>query len=412
MSLCINPKCLQPQNSNTLLFCLNCGSELLLDGRYRATKELGGGGFGKTYEVVDRNSQPRVLKVLIKNYPKYVELFEQEAQVLSMLDHPGIPRVEESGYFVYYPRDSAEPLHCLVMEKVEGLNLEEYIAQRGYRPIKQKRALFWLAELTNILEQVHGQNFFHRDIKPANIMLRSDGCLVLIDFGTVRQVTNTYLKKQAAGRVTGVISTGYTPLEQMRGKSVQQSDFYALGGTMIFLLTAQTPTDFYDPETDTLQWREAAPNTSPQFADLIDHMMAHLPSQRPQTTEEIIQAIYTIDPAIAQECYPPTFTRNSSATEPTQYMPQSRVTRNNSQSRVTRRQNLSQAPPSQSGLDPEFVQLCQQELAEFIGPMAAIICRQTLAQNPGISAREFVDILAGKIPDPQQGRDFQRRIFP
>jgi serine/threonine protein kinase len=53
MSLCINPRCPNPINRDTLLFCVSCGSELLLEGRYRVTQQLGGGGFGKTYEVKD-----------------------------------------------------------------------------------------------------------------------------------------------------------------------------------------------------------------------------------------------------------------------------------------------------------------------------------------------------------------------
>ncbi|MEW6492250.1 MAG: bifunctional serine/threonine-protein kinase/formylglycine-generating enzyme family protein [Cyanobacteriota bacterium] len=178
MSLCINPNCPKPENSDNLLFCTNCGSELLLEGRYRVTRQLGAGGFGRTYEVNDRNT-PKVLKVLIKNDAKYVELFQREAEVLSKLNHPGIPQVEAEGYFTVFPRNSTEPLHCLVMERIEGMNLEEYLQQRGNRPINQKLALQWLTELATVLDVVHSQNFFHRDIKPSNIMLKPDGNLAL-----------------------------------------------------------------------------------------------------------------------------------------------------------------------------------------------------------------------------------------
>ena len=114
MSLCINPHCKNPQNSHTLLFCTGCGSELLIDGRYRAMRELGQGGFGITYEVLDLNSQPKVLKVLMDNHPKYTELFRQEADVLGILNHPGIPKLDEDGYFLYFPNGAFEPLHCIV----------------------------------------------------------------------------------------------------------------------------------------------------------------------------------------------------------------------------------------------------------------------------------------------------------
>lgn len=400
MSLCINPQCQKPNNSSTLLFCQNCGSELLLDGRYRAIRQMGGGGFGKTYEVLDRHSQSQVLKVLIRNYPKYVELFQQEAHILSTLNHYGIPKVEEDGYFTYYPRDEEEPLHCLVMEKIEGLNLQEYIQQRDNRPISQKRVLQWLAELAAILEQVHNHNFFHRDIKPANIMLRVDGRLVLIDFGTVRQVTDTYLQKQAAGLITGVFSTGYTPLEQIKGQAVQQSDFYALGGTMIFLLTAQNPSDFYDPDTDKIYWRQAVQNILPRFATLIDHLMATLPSQRPQTARDILTEIASIDPHLpAVQTY-------------FSFAPQTNIPLIPNTNLGG--ENFSVTPVSaqiQPSLTQDFINLCRRELAECIGPIATVICRRTLNQNPTISTLEFVEALAQKIPNPDQAREFRQRVI-
>ena len=211
MSLCINPLCQKAENPDNTLFCFGCGSELLLEGRYRVTKELGGGGFGKTYEVYEaRSNTSKVLKVLINNHPKAVELFQREAEVLKSLNHPGIPKVESDSYFVYFSRSSTEPLHCLIMEKIEGLDLWEYIRQRQQRPIDEKLAIQWLSEVVEILQQVHSQNFFHRDIKPSNIMLRPNGRLALIDFGSARQVTETYIAKQVQGQVTGIMTAGYS----------------------------------------------------------------------------------------------------------------------------------------------------------------------------------------------------------
>ena len=91
------------------------------------------------------------------------------------------------------------------------LNQNEQVSLRVYlthRPIDSQLALEWLLQLAEILDEVHQQQFFHRDIKPPNIILRADGQLVLIDFGTVRAVTPTYFKKQPTGQVTKILSAG------------------------------------------------------------------------------------------------------------------------------------------------------------------------------------------------------------
>jgi eukaryotic-like serine/threonine-protein kinase len=288
MSYCINPNCPQPQNTRQPLFCQSCGSELLLEGCYRVLRPLGGGGFGKTYEVDDSGTK-KVLKVLFNTVPKAIELFQQEAEVLKHLKHPGIPKVESDGYFIYFPRDAKEPLHCLVMEKIEGMNLEEYITQRNDQAISERAAIRWLKQITEILHQVHKKNYFHRDIKPPNIMLRPNGQLVLIDFGTAREVTQTLMQKVAGQQVTGIISAGYTPPEQMNGKAVPQSDFFALGRTFVYLLTGKYPQDFAeDSRTGTLIWRDDTAGISQKLLDLIDYLMSPFPGNRPKDTQEIL----------------------------------------------------------------------------------------------------------------------------
>ncbi len=299
MSYCLNPKCPNPADlSNSQReICRHCGSELVVKGRYRIVRPLGGGGFGKTYEVSDRGT-PKVLKILYKNHPKAVELFQQEAVVLSRLQHPGIPKVEEDGYFTFQPSNFKEPLHCLVMEKISGSNLEDWLKERHNKALSEEEVLECFKQLVEILDKVHQQQFFHRDIKPLNIMRRPDGQLVLIDFGAAREVTGTYLAKVGQGQnVTGIVSPGYTPPEQVNGKAVPQSDFYALGRTLVFLMTGQPPTAFPEnPRTGKLIWRERAPQISPELADVIDYMMAPFPGNRPQNAQMILQCLQESDP--------------------------------------------------------------------------------------------------------------------
>jgi serine/threonine protein kinase len=296
MTLCINPHCSKPQNSENILFCQTCGSELLLEGRYRVTRQLGAGGFGKTFEVNHSNTI-KVLKVLMLDDAKAVSLFQQEAQVLNHLNHPGIPKGDR--YFTFSPKNSQASLHCLVMEKIEGLDLHQYMEQRGNCPIDEKLALLWLTQLANILHEVHQQKFFHRDIKPPNIMLKADGNLVLIDFGTAREITQTYHQKAAGQNITGIISLGYTPLEQANGKAVPQSDFFALGRTFVYLLTGKSPDQFSeDPRTGKLMWRDSALQISSQVAGLIDYLMEAFPGKRPQNAQMILRCLSEINSTV------------------------------------------------------------------------------------------------------------------
>ncbi len=302
MSLCINPDCLRPDHvgNGEASRCQACGTTLVLQGRYRVMRVLSNQtGFGVVYEAYERNL-PKILKVLRRDrarVPKVLDLFKQEALVLSHLRHPGVPYVSEDGYFTLTPPDSTEPLHCIVMEKIDGLNLKQWMQQQGNHPVHEEQAIGWLQQLAGILQQVHQNNYFHRDIKPDNIMIRTSGQLTLVDFGAAREMTQTYLAQMHQGSgVTAISSAGYTPPEQEQGQAVPQSDFYALGRTLIYLLTAKSPTDtaLYDPFQNRFEWRSQAPQVSPALADLIDAMIAPRVVDRPNTAQDILARIQAI----------------------------------------------------------------------------------------------------------------------
>jgi WD40 repeat protein len=321
MSYCINPSCPQPNdpaNANNRI-CRNCGSELLLQGRYQVMRLLSDtSGFGKVYEAYI-GATPKILKVLKQEHNinlRVIELFQQEAAVLSQLNHPGIPKVEPDGYFQFFPRNSTQPVHCIIMEKIDGLDLKQWMKQQGNHPISEKQALNWLNQLAEILHLVHQKNYFHRDIKPANIMLRSTGQLVLIDFGTARELTYTYLAEVGgAGSVTKISSAGYTPPEQEKGHAVPQSDFYALGRTFVYLLTGKQATDqeIYEPLTDTFNWRNYAPNISPKLANFIDKLMAPTAAARHKNTQEILDEIANISGESSRFKRPPNLEDSTSS---------------------------------------------------------------------------------------------------
>ncbi len=300
MGICINPDCLTPNypHDPAHRYCQSCGSDLLLVGRYRVTSLLSdNSGFGTIYEADEQNI-PKILKVLKKqlnHQPKAVELFQQEVEVLQQLDHPGIPKVD--GYFQYQTKHNLS-LHCFVMEKIDGLNLEQWLELRLNQPIDEKTAIKWLKQVTEILDKVHQKDYFHRDIKPSNIMVRGNGQLVLIDFGTAREITGTYLAKVSRKKeeVTGIITPGYTPLEQANGQALPQSDFFALGRTFVYLVTGESPNFMkINPYTGELIWQDQTKHISPQLIDLINYLIAPFPGQRPKNAQEILSRLTEIE---------------------------------------------------------------------------------------------------------------------
>ncbi|WP_299488289.1 serine/threonine-protein kinase [Acaryochloris sp. IP29b_bin.137] len=428
MSLCINPSCSDPQSSDEHLFCASCGSELLLEGRYRVLRLRGQGGFGKTYEVSDLDSRPKILKILTDNYPKHVELFQREANLLSQLNHPGIPKVEPNSYFTFYPRNWKEPLHCLVMEKIVGLDLQEYLRQRGH-PIDEKLAIQWLKQVLKILQVVHSQQVLHRDIKPSNIMLKANGNICLVDFGTARSVTNVTNTQQGGTRV---VSSFYTPREQIHGQAVPQSDYFALGRTFVYLVTGKELSHFYDGSKDEFEWRSTAINISPRFANLLDWLMAPTASQRPANAEVVLQQLVVLESS--GQSIPKVALNKALELEPTQAVnsphPKTPPTATpTGTAHPPRSQAVPTNPPppgpnsaapesatapimanSKPMIRPEFGQKCQQVLAEFIGPISAIVYQRTLTQHPNVTEQELVKLLSQQIPIAEQSTEFRQRL--
>ncbi|ASC69470.1 Serine-threonine kinase domain protein [Halomicronema hongdechloris C2206] len=172
------------------------------------------------------------------------------------------------------------------------MDLEKYMRNRGNKPISEKTSLAWLEQIIGILKVIHDQNFLHRDIKPSNIILKPEGELVLIDFGAVREMSQTYAIKSTG---TFVCSLGYTSPEQQTSKAIPQSDFFALGRTFVFLLTGKEIKDLELDETaKELIWQEHAMQISERLIRIIDSMVAYAPAKRPSSAEDIIHALESI----------------------------------------------------------------------------------------------------------------------
>lgn len=309
MSFCINPWCSQRQNPDEAEICQSCGTPLLINDRIRLLRPLR--EFvdlvpSEVFEVEDLTGSyaippgRRVLKTLRTVDAKRVEMMEREVRTLQMLNHPGIPKADLGDLFEFQPNNAGFPLYCLLMTKLEGQDLDQWIEANGR--ISQEKALEWLKQLFQILHEVHDCGFFHRDIKPSNILLKEDGTLALIDFGGVREVTETYLAKlSGTGEPTGfdkeheitiVRTPMFSPPEQVNGRAIPQSDFYAVGRTFVTLVTGLDLFDIpLDGDNKKLLWREKAPHIDPPLADFIDKLMSLSPKQRPKTTGDILDQL-------------------------------------------------------------------------------------------------------------------------
>lgn len=201
---------------------------------------------------------------------------------------PGLPAGEMLFPLVL---NTGRQLRCFIMEKVEGEDLQNWLAHHQCLT-SHKTALDWLKQLTQILQFVHENGFFHRDIKPSNIMLRPDGKLILIDFGTARNLSQTIVNGKS---ITVIHSVGYTAPEQLEGHAVLQSDFYALGRTFIYLITGIDPTG--DRRQDLPHWFKYVKDkqTPKKFIDLIQVMTNSDPQKRPPTTQAILEKIENIE---------------------------------------------------------------------------------------------------------------------
>jgi serine/threonine protein kinase len=289
MSYCINPNCLHRENGDYQKICENCSTPLLIRGRYLLSKPVRCLERSKYFEVFEAEDtlsggKGKILKVLKVTHEGLINLFRREAEVLSWLEHPGIPAVESDGYFSY-PSEAQPELHCLVMEKVEGQDLGKWIQDHSLT--SPQLALKWLKELALILDQIHKNNLFHGDIKPSNIIRKPSGQIVLIDFGAVKQTLQMFYRQNDQI----ILTPGYAPPEQLNQQAVPQSDFYALGRTFVHLLTRQHPIDLIEKEGQ-LIWRQYLPSQFPSLlADFIDELMSPLLSDRPSDTDKVLQRI-------------------------------------------------------------------------------------------------------------------------
>lgn len=203
---------------------------------------------------------------------KHLDLFEREASILRRLEHPGIPRV-----FDFFQDETREGQLFIVQEFIDGTSLSERI-EKG--PMFGQDEILQLAVgLLDILDYLHGRAppVLHRDIKPSNILVRSDGSPTLVDFGGV-----TFgWRAPTQGGTTVVGTFGYMPPEQLMGQGGPASDLYALGATLLHVLTGRPPTDF-PFDSGRIEVPPELPKADP-LTRLVDALLRPAPRDRPKS---------------------------------------------------------------------------------------------------------------------------------
>ncbi len=278
----------------------------VLRDRYQLQKPLGHNAGRQTWLAMDTQASPPktvVVKFLMFNPQMQwdeLKLFKREAQVLKNLNHPRIPK-----YLDYFSVDDVEagleassidnknsdqskvnglPWFALVQEYIPGSSLKQLLEQG--KQFKENQVRHFAEDLLKILIDLHELSppVLHRDIKPSNLILGKNNQIYLVDFGAVQD------KAKAEGVTFTVVGTsGYAPPEQLWGKAVPASDLYALGATLIHLLTGIPPSQL-PQQRMRIKFRDKV-KINQNFANWIEQLIQPAPERRLSTARQAFSAL-------------------------------------------------------------------------------------------------------------------------
>jgi serine/threonine protein kinase len=271
---------------------------MIVSGRYEVITPIKSGGMGAVYRAFDLHFQKRevALKEMLQEFSseETAELvrrkFEEEAEILVNLSHPGIPRVLD--HFI------ERNICYIVMDFIDGVSLdrllEEYLVLTG-KPVRQDLAVHYAVQLCTILEYLHSRKpmpIVHRDIKPGNIILRKmKQEVILVDFGLARAINPDSISEK-----TLVGTMGYAPLEQFKGLPEPRSDIYALGATMHHLISGIKPAPFsIEPLESVLN------GVNLELAAIVGKAICESPKDRFQSATEMKTALLEVHPRLVDK---------------------------------------------------------------------------------------------------------------
>ncbi len=254
----------------------------LIDGKYKILNKVGQGGMSVVYLAMNEKANKQwAIKEVRKDGVKDFEIVKQglvaETDLLKKLSHPSLPSIID----VIEGPDT----FLIVMDYIQGNPLSKALEEYGAQP--QDYVIEWAKQLCDVLEYLHTRTppIIYRDMKPANIMLKPDGNICLIDFGTARE-----FKEKNLADTTCLGTVGYAAPEQFggMGQTDARTDIYCLGATLYHLVTGRNPCD---PPYEILPIRQVNPALSSGLERIIQKCTQRNPDDRYQSCAELMYAL-------------------------------------------------------------------------------------------------------------------------
>ena len=258
----------------------------IIDGKYKILNKVGQGGMSVVYLAMNEKANKQwAIKEVRKDGVKDFELIKQglivETDMLKKLSHPSLPSIvdviEDDNTFL------------IVMDYIQGNPLSKTLEEYGAQ--SQENVVEWAKQLCDVLGYLHSRKppIIYRDMKPANVMLKPDGSITLIDFGTARE----YKSKNIAD-TTCLGTIGYAAPEQFggMGQTDARTDIYCLGATLYHLVTGMNPCE---PPYEIKPIRQINPALSNGLEKIIMKCTQRDPDARYQSCAELMYDLEHFD---------------------------------------------------------------------------------------------------------------------
>ena len=258
----------------------------IIDGKYKILNKIGQGGMSVVYLAMnERANKQWAIKEVRKDGTKDYEVVKQgliaETDILKRLNHPHLPSIIDV--------IDCDDTFLIVMDYIEGRTLDHWLKKEGAQP--QERVVEWAKQICDVLGYLHSRKppIIYRDLKPSNVMLKPDGKIMIIDFGTARE-----FKEQSIEDTKCLGTQGYAAPEQYggHGQTDARTDIYNLGATMYHLLTGHNPSL---PPYEMYPIRQWNPALSSGLEAIVTKCTQRNPNDRYQSCAELMYALEHYD---------------------------------------------------------------------------------------------------------------------